>query len=105
MGKRKIQKVLKVFVQRAKKSLEAEKIILFGSYARGKANEYSDIDVIVLSKMFSKIPEEKRLDFLYPLTKGLFPDIHPFGYTSEEFNKVSAFSTLSEARSSGVVIS
>lgn len=104
MGKRKIQKIIKIFAERAKKDLKAEKVILFGSYARGQANEYSDIDLVVLSKIFEKIPQEERLDLLYPLTKGLFPDVHPFGFTSKEFNKVSAFSTLSEARRVGKVI-
>ena len=105
MGKRKIQKTIKIFAERAKKNLKAEKVILFGSYARGEANEYSDVDVIVLSKIFEKIPEEKRLDLLYPLTRGLFPDVHPFGFTSEEFNNISKTSTLFEARVSGLVVS
>lgn len=105
MGKRKIQKTLKVFTQRVKKDLQADKVILFGSYASGKANDYSDVDVVVLSKVFAKVPKEERLDLLYPMTKGLSPDIHPFGYTKEEFKGLNKFSTISEARQAGQVIS
>ncbi|MBI3559002.1 nucleotidyltransferase domain-containing protein [Candidatus Gottesmanbacteria bacterium] len=104
MGKKQIQKSLRVFVKRAEKEVKAEKVILFGSVARGQTNDYSDVDVIVLSKMFAKIPQEKRLDFLYPLTAGLQPDFHPFGYTPSEFAKLSDLISISEAKKTGVVI-
>ena len=55
--------------------------------------------------MFSKVPEEKRLDILYPLTRGLSPDIHPFGYTEKEFSRTKQSSTLSEAKKEGVIVS
>ena len=65
MDKKAIQKTIKIFAQRAKRELQADKVVLFGSHARGQANLYSDIDLIVISEMFSKVPEEKRLD-IYP---------------------------------------
>ena len=104
MGKNQVQKELKIFAARAKKNLKAEKVILFGSYATGEANDYSDIDVAVLSKIFAKIPFEKRLDILYPLMKGLELDFHPFGLTPSELAKTSPVSVLSEIRTSGKVI-
>lgn len=104
MDKRKIKKSLKIFAQRAKKNLKAEKVILFGSFARGKANDYSDVDVVVLSNIFAKISQSERLDVLYPLTRGLSPDFHPFGFTSKEFNKNAHSTILSEVRSTGVVV-
>jgi len=104
MGKKQIQKDLKIFAARAKKNLKAEKIILFGSYAVGKADDYSDVDVAVLSEIFAKIPFEKRLDLLYPFIKDLKFDFHPFGLTSSEFAKTSPASILSEIKSYGKVI-
>lgn len=104
MDKKHIQKTIAVFAHRAKKKFEAEKVILFGSYARGKANAYSDVDVIVLSKMFSSIPKEKRLDALYPLTSDLFPDVHPFGFTPREFARAKRTSTLFEIQKTGVTL-
>ncbi len=104
MGKRQIQKSLKIFAKRAKEKFKAEKIILFGSYAHGQANEYSDVDVVVLSKNFSKIPKEQRLDALYPLAADLYPDFHPFGFTPSEFAHSSKLSVLSEAKTAGKVV-
>lgn len=104
MGKKQVQKELKIFAARAKKNLKAEKVILFGSYATGKADGYSDVDVAVLSKIFAKVPFEKRLDILYPLIKDFELDFHPFGLTPLELTKTSPVSILSEIRSSGRVI-
>lgn len=104
MGKKQIQKELKIFASRAKKNLKADKVILFGSYAVGSANDYSDVDVVVLSQIFAKIPFEKRLDILYPLIKDLEFDFHPFGLTQSELAKTSPVSILSEISSTGRVI-
>lgn len=104
MGKKQVQKELKIFAKRAKENLQAEKVILFGSYASGKANQYSDVDVVVLSKIFAKIPFEKRLDVLYPLTRDLKIDFHPFGLTSSELARISPTAVLSEIKSTGRII-
>ncbi len=39
---------LKKISERLKKNYNAEKVILFGSYARGKVTEDSDIDLVVI---------------------------------------------------------
>lgn len=98
MGKRKIEKNLKLFVKRVKKQFKPEQVLLFGSYARGQANKYSDVDVVVVADVFRMFPFEKRLDVLYPLIYDLSPDFHPLGYTPEEFQKVNKLTTLSEIK-------
>ena len=102
MGKKQIQKALKIFTERAKKKFNPEQIFLFGSYARGQANEYSDVDLIVISKIFAEIPQEKRLDVLYDLTKGLRPDFHVYGFTKNELEKASPLTSLSEVKKYGI---
>ena len=46
------EEVLKEFVKRVKEKYgdKVEKIILFGSYARGKVREESDIDMLIITK-------------------------------------------------------
>ncbi|MBI3559517.1 nucleotidyltransferase domain-containing protein [Candidatus Gottesmanbacteria bacterium] len=87
-----------------KKKFNPKQLLLFGSYARGKANEYSDVDVVVVSDTFKSMPLKKRLDVLYPLTMDLSPDFHVFGYTSEEFKKASNVSTLEDVKKHAVRI-
>ncbi len=40
---------IKTISQRLKKEYKAERVILFGSYAKGKATEDSDIDILIIA--------------------------------------------------------
>jgi len=60
----------------------AERIILFGSHARGEANENSDVDLLIVAE--SSLPRFKRSRELYKLFRP-----YPFGmdllvYTPQE---------------------
>jgi hypothetical protein len=104
MDKKQVNKSIKIFVERAKKTFNPQKIILFGSFAKGKTSEYSDIDLVLLSDKFKNIPKEKRLDYLYDLIKDLYPDFHIFGFTSSEFKNASRLTTVEEIKKYGKVI-
>lgn len=48
--------IIKEFAKKAKlDNISIEKAILFGSYAKGTSNEFSDIDIAVVSKDFQGI--------------------------------------------------
>ena len=42
-----IKKILAQFIKETKKKIPIEKIILFGSYAKGTSKKYSDVDIAV----------------------------------------------------------
>ena len=102
MGKKQIQKSLSIFTNRVKKRFSPERLLLFGSFAYGKPNDESDVDVVVVSKKFRVIPQKKRLDVLYDLTRDLMPDFHVFGYTPEEFEKLRPLTSIYEAKKHGI---
>lgn len=56
---------IKVISERLKKEYNAEKVILFGSYARGEATEDSDVDILIIAptneKFFKRMATAKRL--------------------------------------------
>ena len=60
---------IQTVVQRLRKAASPEKIILFGSYARGEANEDSDLDFLVIERSLqSQRAEMVRLrDVLRPM--------------------------------------
>jgi predicted nucleotidyltransferase len=65
--------------------INAKAVILFGSYAKGSANESSDVDFLVIAE--SNLPRFKRSRELYKLFKP-----YPFGmdilvYTPAEIEK------------------
>lgn len=102
MGKKQIQNSLKIFSDRVKRKYQPQQIFLFGSYARGKASEHSDVDLVVISKQFEKIPEEQRFDELYKLTDGLYPDFHVYGFTPREFDLASPLTSLFEIKQEAI---
>lgn len=67
------------------KPLDPEKIILFGSYAKGKANPDSDIDILIIKKT-KKRPSERLAEVLR-LVWGNVPHIEPLVLTPKEFKK------------------
>jgi predicted nucleotidyltransferase len=56
---------MKAISQRLKKEYKAERVILFGSYAKGKATEDSDIDILIIAptteRFFERMATVKRL--------------------------------------------
>ena len=74
-----------------KEGLVFDKVILFGSYAKGNANTYSDIDIAVVSKYFGK-NDFKEMSKLNALTYRINARIeaHPISYT-DFLNPVSPF--------------
>jgi len=72
-------------LKRLKKRVIASKMILFGSYATGKQNKFSDIDVIIIKstkkRFFDRIGEVlKKYDGDIPL--------EPLVYTKKEFDEM-----------------
>ena len=77
----------KAISERLKKEYHAEKVILFGSYARGEATKDSDVDILVIAptseRFFERMATVKRL--IRDLRNGL--PIAPIVLTQEEIDK------------------
>jgi len=73
--------------------LPVERMIFFGSRAEGRANKWSDIDLIVVSKDFrGKRPLERGLE-LYEKWNMDYP-VDFICYTPEEFEKAKKLTGL-----------
>lgn len=68
------------------KKYEPEKIIIFGSYARGKADEFSDLDFVVIKKT-----EKRFLERLIEVAKLIDTElgcVDVFVYTPQEIQRM-----------------
>ena len=45
-----LDKTIKDYLSKLKGKIKIDKVILFGSYARGTATEFSDVDLLIISK-------------------------------------------------------
>jgi len=75
------------------KEYNPEKILLFGSRVKGESDEDSDLDIIVISDSFNKIPFINRMSHL--LKKFRFQKhVDYLCYTPEEFERLKNQSSI-----------
>ena len=79
-------------LSRFRKAIESQgiridKLILFGSYATGVNKEWSDIDVVVISKDFAKKDYWERIEILSDAIYEVFEPIEAVAITPEEWEK------------------
>jgi len=85
---KRIQEINRI-IEKFKKELEkynihSERIILYGSYAKGNAREDSDIDLVVISSDFENMNLRERLEILGLAAGNVFEPIEALGYTPQE---------------------
>ena len=85
------KKLLETIVQRILEVTQPEKIILFGSYARGDATEHSDLDIMIIQH--ADLPRYKRATPIRLALLGLFPSKDIAVYTPEEVEEWKTAST------------
>ena len=69
--------------KRIERSLQPEKIVLFGSYASGKATEDSDVDLLVVAK--TSLPPHQRYGAVRRLLMDLPAGLDIIVKTPEEY--------------------
>jgi len=85
--KRELNKRLQTIGKKSKKDYRAEKVILFGSYAKGNETEDSDVDLLVVApkkeRFFERMASVRRL--IRDLRNGLA--VSPIVLTPGELKK------------------
>lgn len=107
MVPKRIKKLIETYKKDLSKKIKVNKIVLFGSYAKGRVHQDSDVDLVILSDDFAKMDFDSRLDLLQrerrsSITHQFAMDI--FGYTPQEFSQASPLTTLGEIKETGKVI-
>ena len=100
----KIKKVARDYVERltTEDNLRVNKIIIFGSYAKGKTHKWSDIDVCIISPRFKD--EFEALQFLWTRRSDqeVMARLEPGGFSQKLFKEGS--SLIREIEKTGVEI-
>ena len=84
-----------------KDNFPIEALILYGSYANGTFKPYSDIDVCIISKKFSK-NKDKIENYLWKKVLEADPRIEPVGYSPKDFNEIDPL--VNEIKKHGILI-
>ncbi len=103
--KRKINKILNQLVNSLEaKGIKVYQLILYGSFASGKAKPYSDIDIAVISPTFNGKGILKRQELLGEAIFPLGEPIEALGYSPQEYKNPYPLSFLSEILSTGKLV-
>lgn len=81
-------------------NIKIDRAILFGSYAKNKAGRYSDVDLAIVSKTFTKNPLKNR-GILTPINQK-FTKLEPHTFELREFKKSDPF--IEEILKTGIEI-
>ncbi|MHB1275910.1 MAG: nucleotidyltransferase domain-containing protein [Candidatus Humimicrobiaceae bacterium] len=79
--------IIKEVTNKIKQAVNPEKIILFGSYAKGKQKKNSDLDILII--MNSDLPRYKRSVPIYKALAGIFIPKDIIVYTPDEVKEWS----------------
>lgn len=84
-----IRELIHIYIQELEKNgLKIEKAILYGSYARGNQNEFSDIDFALISKDFTGERFDDRRKII-PLRRQIDERLEPMPFLPEDFHEGS----------------
>ena len=73
------------YINKLKQKIPVEKVVLFGSYARGDYTEDSDVDLAVFSSAFNNMTRVDGLTFLLMQALDYQIDIQPQPYTMQDY--------------------
>lgn len=99
-----IKRIVQQFVDALKPKVRVQKVILYGSYAHGNPQEWSDIDIAVISDDFKRMSQSKRIELLAKAHMTSDSSIEPIAYTLEEYNNASHLTFLGEIKRTSKVI-
>jgi len=92
------------FLERAVRVLRPERVVLFGSRARGAHRPTSDYDLLIVAKRFRGVPWVERAPLAIRIWD-LPVDLEPICLTPEEFRRRSKeISIIGEAARTGVSV-
>ena len=95
---------LRHFRQTIDSEIPINRMIFFGSFAKGKQHKWSDIDLIIVSSRFRRVKSFKRARKLYDYWNLDYP-VDFLCYTPEEFNKLKGhFTVVRQALKEGIEI-
>lgn len=101
MVNEKIMNDVKFFVEQLKEDINIQSVYLFGSYAKARNEDYSDIDVAIVSNSFRGFVLADN-ETILSKTKNINRMIEPHPFRIEDFTKDNPFAK--EIISTGIKI-
>ncbi|MFH0795103.1 MAG: nucleotidyltransferase domain-containing protein [bacterium] len=85
--------------------INARRAVVFGSHARGEANEWSDIDLVVIAPELDNLTDRRLVSKLWELRAHTDSRIEPVPCGERQWETDGASPILEIARREGILIS
>jgi predicted nucleotidyltransferase len=99
-----IRQMVKEYVNELESIIKVQKVILYGSYASGRPNEWSDVDIAIISSDFEGMNRLERQELLASKHLNCSPYLEPLGYSLKEYENAHPLTFLGEIKRTGKVI-
>jgi len=100
-----VEIAIRRYVQAVREAgIQARRVVLFGSHARGEATEWSDIDLVVIAPQLDDLADYKLVDRLWELRAYTDSRIEPIPCGEREWETDDTRPILDVARREGIVI-
>ena len=101
---KKVVKIVQDYTERLRKQdkLPISKVVVFGSYAKGKTREWSDIDVCIVSPKFKDGISALQFLFQRREDEEVMAGLEPIGFSEKDFEEGS--SLIQEIKKTGVLL-
>jgi uncharacterized protein len=87
-----------------RQKIRVRQAILFGSHARGEADEWSDIDLAVISPNFARMSHQKVMDLLVEVSLAVTPVLEVRPYTPRDLKEARPTNFLGHILTEGRVV-
>jgi predicted nucleotidyltransferase len=84
--------------------IRIQQAILFGSHARGEADQWSDVDLAVVSPNFEQMSHRQVIDLLVEVALAVDPRVEIRAYTPRELTEARPTNFLGHILATGAVV-
>lgn len=101
LSENKLTEIINGFIARLKQEIPVKEVFLFGSYANGDPEDYSDIDIAVVSDWFDGKPKIENMQYLLRIAASYNSLIEAIPFTEKEFRNLDNRTLLSRIVKTG----
>lgn len=98
------EELIKRAIDYLRQRVRLEQAVLFGSYARGDADAWSDVDLAVISSDFARMSRPKLMELLVQTSLAVNPKIELWPYTPKDLKEARPTNFLGHILAEGKVV-
>ncbi len=96
--------ILKQAIAYLSQRIRVDQAVLFGSHARAEADEWSDIDLAVVSPDFERLSQKEIMDLLVEVALAVDPSLEVRPYTPKDLKEARPTNFLGHILAQGRVV-